>query len=258
MACDSDDNVEQATELNMPEVNQVTLERSERALEVFETIPSPMETAAIFHNNSTTFNTEILNASNNQSSYITNGEKALNLGVYAADLSYVNIFDQPQQSIIYINCIKKMTEALVVSSAFSINTIQRIEDNINNRDSLMIIINDAFWIIDTHLKKNGQDHLSALVMSGGWIEGLYLGTKTLDRENLDSMLMQKIANQKPSLMSLMDLLITYDNSDVVALEKKMKPLQVAFAKIDEKTIDPAIIFEISDAVEKIRTGIIMQ
>jgi hypothetical protein len=256
MACSSDAPVEEAVISNEPVVSALTPERVEKVQEVFFTIPSPMETASLFYSTGVEFKIGETNPSENVSKYATSGKKALNLGVYGADLSYANVFDQSQESMLYINCSKKLSDDLDVSSAFDIATIERIENSVNNRDSLMVIIDDAFKIIEAHLNERGQDHLSALIMTGGWIEGLYLGTVSLDKENPDEKLMKRIAAQKSSLLSLMDLLITYENTEVMAVEREMKGLQAAYDKVDEKAIDPAVIFEISDAVSQVRAKII--
>ncbi|MDG1477003.1 MAG: hypothetical protein P8Q14_07650 [Vicingaceae bacterium] len=256
IACGGETTKEKAVAVETPVVNELTPERVEKVQEVFSTIPSPMETANLFYSSGIEYVVEITNPSENVNKYVTSGKKALNLGVYGADLSYANVFDQSQESMIYINCSKKLSDGLDVSSAFDIATIERIEESVNNRDSLMVIIDDAFKIIEAHLNETGQDHLSALIMTGGWIEGLYLGTRTLDKENPDEELMKRIAAQKASLSSLMDLLITYDNTEVIAVENKMKALQEAFDKVDEKAINQEVIFEIADAAAQIRAKII--
>ena len=256
VSCAGDSVVEEAVVSDDAVVSDLAVERAGKAKEVFKTIPSPIETADLFYITGAEYKSDETNPAENVNNYTTSGDKALNLGVYGADLSYANVFDQSEQSMIYINCTKKMSDALDISSAFGVETIERVEESMNNRDSLMVIIDDAFWIIDAHLKGNGQDYLSALIMTGGWIEGLYLGTKALDKEQPDEELMKRIAAQKVSLLSLMDLLITYDNAEVMAVEHEMKALQTAYNKINEKAIDPAIIFEISDAVSKVRAKII--
>lgn len=256
IACSSENPIEEAVVNNEFVVNERTPERAEKAQEVFYTIPSPMETADLFYSSGIEYRSGVTNLAENVNNYATNGKKALNLGVYGADLSYVNVFDQSQESMIYINCAKKLSDGLNVSTAFDIATIERIEESVNNRDSLMVIIDDAFKIIEAHLNGNGQDYLSALIMTGGWIEGLYLGTGILDKENPDAELMQRIAAQKSSLTSLMDLLITYDNTAVIDVEQKMKALQIAYNKVDEKAVNPEVIFEIADAVAEIRAKII--
>ena len=255
----------------------VTPERAEKAQLVFQTVPSPFETASIFQNAGATYNADITNPVENVNKYSTNVQKALNLGVYGADLSYANIFDQSQESMFYMNCSKKMADGLGVTTAFNAETLERIEENMNNRDSLMTIINDAFWISDAYLKENGQDNLSALIISGGWIEGLYLGTKSLNKETPDEELMKRIADQKYSINSLMELLATYKDVDVNNLSQKLAALKAVYDKIEEDEkeatvtndddmptlgggstlkYESATIFEIATETEKIRNEII--
>lgn len=276
IACGGDDAIEENV-INDVVDNELTPERAEKAQMVFQTVPSPLETASLFQEAGAGYNPELTNPVENVNKYFTNTQKALNLGVYGADLSYANIFDQTQESMFYMNCSKKMSDGLGITSAFDAETMERIEENINNRDSLMIIINDAFWIADAYLKENGQDHLSALIITGGWVEGLYLGTKALNTEDPDKELMKKIADQKYSLDNLIKLLESYDNEEVKKVAQKITVLKVAFDKIEveekETTINndgdiPIIgggstlkyetgtILEIAVTIEKIRNEII--
>lgn len=276
IACGGDDSIEDNV-INDVVDSELTPERAEKAQMVFQTVPSPLETASLFQEAGADYNPEITNPVENVNKYFTNTQKALNLGVYGADLSYANIFDQTQESMFYMNCSKKMSDGLGISSAFDAATMERIEENINNRDSLMIIINDAFWIADAYLKENGQDHLSALIITGGWIEGLYLGSKALNHENPDDELMKKIADQKYSLDNLMKLLTSYEHEEVKNITQKIAVLKLVFDKIEveekETTVNndtdvPTIgggstlkyetgtILEIAVAIEKIRNEII--
>lgn len=276
IACGGDDAIEENI-INDVVDSELTPERAEKAQMVFQTVPSPLETASLFQEAGADYNPEITNPVENVNKYFTNTQKALNLGVYGADLSYANIFDQTQESMFYMNCSKKMSDGLGITSAFDAATMERIEENINNRDSLMIIINDAYWIADAYLKENGQDHLSALIITGGWIEGLYLGAKALNHENPDAELMKKIADQKYSLDNLIKLLASYENEEVKKIAQKIKGLKLAFDKIEveekEITVDndadiPTIdggstlkyetgtILEIAIEIEKIRNEII--
>jgi hypothetical protein len=275
VACGDADPIENEIEDTIDDVK--TPERAEKAQLIFQTLPSPLETASLFQDAGSEYNPEITNPVENVSNYATNTQKALNLGVYGADLSYANIFDQSQESMFYMNCSKKMSDGLGITSAFDAETMERIEENMNNRDSLMLIINDAFWIADAHLKENGQNHLSALIITGGWIEGLHLGTASLNKEAPDDKLMQRIADQKYSLNNLVELLGSYDNAEVDAIVQKMQTLQLVYGKIEETeaeatvsddggmptirggstlTYDAQTIHEITDVIEKIRNEII--
>jgi uncharacterized protein YjgD (DUF1641 family) len=280
MACGGNDSLETGTDESTIEVvaeTEETLERVEKAQMIFRTIPSPLETATLFQDAEAGYNSAITSPVENVRNYATSIHQSLNLGVYGADLSFANIFGQSQESMLYMNCVKILADGLGVINAFDVETMERIEDNMNNRDSLMALINEAFWITDAHLKGNGQDHLAGLIITGGWIEGLYLGTKTLDKAKPNQVLMQRIADQKYSLNSLVDLLGMYDDEGVVEVSKKLKTLQLVYNKIGVKTgettvsesegvatigggnvltFEPEIIFEITAAIQKIRDEII--
>ena len=276
VACTNNTEQKSATETTLGE-NDITLERQGKAQTVFQTVPSPMETASIFHQAGANYNGEILNAIQNVGNYSTSSQKAINFGVYGADLSYVNIFDQSQDAMFYMNCVKTLADELGITSAFDSETMERLEENINNRDSLMRLTNDAFWVVDAHLKENGQDNLSALIIIGGWIEGLYIGAKTLNKDNPEEELMRKIAEQKFSLASLMELLSTYENHDVKKLSTRLESLNTLFRKVKETEEDVTVnntanvatieggvtlsyekevIIEIVEEIEKIRYEII--
>src|ERR1044072_5604315 len=110
--------------------------------EIFS-IPSPIQTAFLIKNSGATYSKDILNASAKASSYSTNFSKALNLGIYGADLGYVTIYDQNQDAIGYLNAAKKMADELGVSGAFDQTTIERFAKNIGNKDSMLVLVGVA-------------------------------------------------------------------------------------------------------------------
>ena len=276
VSCGNDETQQETVEVKNETTDEQSVERAEKAQKVFQTIPSPYETAMLFEESGIGYNVEALNPVENVSKYTTSTQQALNLGVYGADLSYANIHDQSQESMFYMNCSKKMADALGVAGAFTPEAIERIEENMNNRDSMMVIVSDAFWTCDGYLKENGQDNLSALIIAGGWIEGLYIGTRQLSGENVNEALMQRIAEQKHSLNNLLDLLSTYEDENVKSLSNQLNTLKTVYDKVEEKEAEatvsegdvptigggstlsytPEVINEIATTVETIRNEII--
>lgn len=228
--------------------SDLTDERIDKAKKVFYTIPSPYETALIFESSGVSYNIGLLNPIDNVSNYSTSDKQALNFGVYGADLSYANIFDQSQQCMFYMNCAKKLADQLGVTAAFDAETIERIERNLNNRDSLMNIINDSYFIADSHLKENQQDYLSALIIAGGWIEGLYIGSSTLRKGKPNEAIMKAIADQKYAMESLVDLMDLYNNEEVTILKTKLMIIKASFDKITETSTETSVNNEKSVAV----------
>ena len=59
----------------------------------FFSIPSPFETANLLKESGAGFDANIINSPDNASNYTSDFYKALNLGVYGADLGYITIYN---------------------------------------------------------------------------------------------------------------------------------------------------------------------
>jgi hypothetical protein len=207
---------EAITKSNVKEkpVDEDSQKYATRVQEIFYSVPSPMEMASLLKQSGAEYEMKLLNDIKSVDSYTTARRKALNLGVYGADLSYASIFNQNQESIIYLSCTKKLADKLGVTKAFDENTIERMEANVENRDSLLNIVSETYYMLDGYLKENGRDHISAMVIAAGWVEGLYLATTIAERGGSDNeKLMQRIAEQKLSLDNLRELVKAYNKDD---------------------------------------------
>jgi hypothetical protein len=186
--------------------------RQQKTKSIFYSIPSPMETATMLKEAGAEYDKDILNDVLNVDKYTAASKQALNLGIYGADLSYASVFNNTQESMFYTSCAKKLADRLGVSNAFSDSTIDRMEANRNERDSLLNIISETYWTVDAYLKENGRDNISAMMIAGGWVEGLYIATQVTKANDTPAM-RQRIAEQKLSLQDLIELMSTYDAAD---------------------------------------------
>ena len=223
--------------------SDTTIVRSKntKAQEVFYSIPSPIETISLLKSAGAKYNAAYLNPIENVSKYTTVTSKALNLGVYGSDLSFTSMFDQTQESMLYLRCANKLAAGLGINSAFNESTADRLESNVQNRDSLLSIISDSYWTTDAYLKDNGQPGVSALIVAGGWIEGLYIGTQiATSTQNKD--IITRIGEQKLSLENLMSLLDSYksDNAGITALINGLTELQKLFDQIPSTTSETKV------------------
>jgi hypothetical protein len=110
--------------------------------------------------------------------------------------------------MLYLRCTNKLATGLGISGAFDEKTTSRVEANMENRDSLLSIISDSYWSADAYLKDNGQPGVSALIVAGGWIEGLYIATQIANSTKNEE-ISTRIGEQKLSLNNLMALLENY-------------------------------------------------
>ncbi len=215
------------------------------AKQVFYALPSPIETAMLIKRAGTTFDQQILNPDINVDKYSTQRSKALNFGVYGADLSYASLFSQTQIAIKYMVVSKKLAEDLGILSFVEKDIVDRLEKNVNNRDSTLQIITDGFMTSNMHLKESGRPEIAALIIAGGWVEGLYIATQLALGSPNNNELVDRIIDQKISLITLIGLLELYQNNNDVAqtltdlkqIESIYNQIQVVTSVVEPVTSD---------------------
>ena len=232
-ACGGDQPAQDALQQPTAEDSLAQGERASKTRKVFYSIPSPMETAALLKKAGATYNSKVLNDVKNVDKYTSASKQALNLGIYGADLSYASVFNHTQESMFYTSCARKLADRLGVTSAFSDSTLEVMEKNQNDREALLDIISETYWDMDRYLKMNGRDNISALMITGGWVEGLYVATQ-VTKTNSTPELRQRIAEQKLSLTDLTALLDTYQEDDaaLAGAREDLKALTALFADVN--------------------------
>ncbi|MFT5749936.1 MAG: hypothetical protein ACI93S_001209 [Ancylomarina sp.] len=198
-------------------------------------LPSPYQISLILHESGISYNKELLNPSSKASDYVTNFNRAINFGVYGVDLGYINIYQQTQDAASYFAVLKILSLDLGIYKVLNQKIVNRVEANLNNRDSLMVIVSETYRNIDKYLKNNKREETGALILAGGWIESIYVLTQEM-KNNPHPDLMQRIAEQKRPLENLIKLLIPYseDSESYKYLVENLIQLAYTFDEIVEE------------------------
>jgi len=194
-------------------------------------VPSPVQVALLVKDQSIPFYKDLLNEPDNYSTYLTSFKQSLNIGVYGANLGNLFIYDQLSESAQYLNVIKKLSEQVGILNSLNQSLFNRIEDNTNNKDSLIFLISDIYKDIDSYLLENNQEEIGVLIITGGWIESLYLLTKIAQLTNNPEVIL-RIGEQKSPLNNIIDLLQPFYNNNYDNLDYLM-----------EELVDLSIVFE---------------
>lgn len=243
-SCGSGGDKQRETEItvDMTEIDQELFEDIDEAKKIFYSLPSPLETAMLIRSAGAQYDAELLNSVDNAQNYTTNKSMALNLGIYTCDLSFASLYDQTQASISYMGAAKKMADGLGILDAIDEKTIENLEENINNREKIMDIVSETFLNSSAFLKENDRAALSAIVLVGGWMEGLYIATELVNRGTFeDNKLVVRIVDQKLSLEIVMKLLEENQASpDIAGLIEEINELKAIFdqIKIETSVIEP--------------------
>lgn len=220
-----------------PEDNAEILKDIKQAEKIFQALPSPIESAMLVKSAGGRFDESLLNPVGNVNTYVTNKSMALNLGAYTCDLSFASLYEQTQLIIDYMNAAKKMAEGLSILDAIDQETIDDLEENINNSEYIMDVVSETFLNSNSYLEDNGQPAVAAMVLVGGWVEGLYISTQLVDMNEFNgNKLVSRIIDQKLSIDILINLLSkSKGNPAVDELLTQVAKLKIVFDKIKLET-----------------------
>lgn len=201
---------------------------------VFYALPSPFELASLLRASGVEYSAEVLNNPDNVANYATQHDKAINLGIYGADLSISSIYNQTQETMGYLKAIKIIADDLGLTAAFDQATMDRLEKSKDNRDSLQRIVADAYMMANGYLKENARSSTASLVLAGGWIEGIHIATSLVDANKANKDLEELIADQRYSIDNLIALLNLHkDEAGIDEMITDFTELKTLFAEIKE-------------------------
>ena len=194
------------------EVEEIEEERAELML------PSPIQIASMFNRSGLTYNAELPNSASSVSNYNTKTKKYLNFGVYSADMAYAVLNNKQQEAIDYLAAIKTLADETGMEAIFgSGDLINRFEKNIGERDSVLRILTEIKIKTDSYLQENKEQFKTAVLFAGAWIEGMYLGSKSaegnemvtdrvLEQMDVANGLIEALKNQEDTSIDLTDLI----------------------------------------------------
>ena len=242
-------------------------------------IPSPAQTSFLIRSLDLDFTPSILADGNNVENLVDEHTQALNLGLYGADLGYSSLYDNKKYILKYLKIIQSLTSELGLNSAFDEKFMKEFESSIGDYKKMLILMSETFKKADNLLKHSEKKHISALILTGGWVESLHIATNLYKTKNSEE-IQRRIAEQKYTLTSIIDILNEYnDNGKNDLLISNLKELQKSYDKVminyeyntpetfeDKKTthfrhsiiiqMDDSLIDEINQKIQDIRNLII--
>jgi hypothetical protein len=206
---------------------------SDEALgDIMKSIPSPLEISSIIKETGGDYDSKLLNPYENADRYNTSYKKAINLGIYGADMGYINIYNQNKDALSYLSAIKQMADELNIGQFYDFATIRRLASNSNNMDSLLYITTSNFEKINNYLHEKKRSDQSILILTGGWLEALHISCQ-ISQKNQNLKLFEKIGEQKIVLEQLLLLLSNFqEDKNILSLGEDLKGLQKIYNKIE--------------------------
>lgn len=215
---------------------------------VFYSFPSSQEMFSFIKRDAElVYRTDLVNPLENISKYIDSKSKTFALGVYLADLSYMTLFNKTSGAYDYIDIITKLSGDLRINLPFQNNILERIKNNLNNPDSLVLISDQYSSKIVDYLLQNNKDKILANITSASYIEGLYIAVNLVGKYSDDNEVIRRIVEQKHSFTNLIKYANKYhtDDNTKVAIEL-LNEIYDVFKKFPEKQESESKIERVGD------------
>lgn len=183
---------------------------------------------------------EVLNSPDNVQNYVNNKSKALNFGVYSTDLAYSSSHDAGVATLKYYSSVKQLGDDLGISAAYTTAMQERIEENLDSGDSLLNISKDTYYNAYDYLEQNDRGPTLALVITGGWIESMFIVTNLIDGYSADNPTIERLAEQKLTLENLLEFLTKYESDEAVkSTIADLGELKTIFEGLEEVEVESA-------------------
>ena len=260
------------------EFDKANEDLKERIQEVVYEIPSPSEIPFLLEATGAEFNESLINDNTKVEQYSSrNDNAALNLGIYAANIGYLVSYSKVQEALTYMSSAKKLADNLGVTGSFDTELLRRFEENLSRKDSLAFLLNETVNKTENYLKDANRNKLAALIITGSFVEGLYISTQLIasypddilpeDSRNLVlTPLIRVVLEQEKSLDDLVSMLESVEQTEpVTSLAADLQKLKAKYASLNiqeqiannraDMVLTDQTLTEITSQVANVRQGI---
>jgi hypothetical protein len=198
----------------------------------------------------------ISNPVENTKKYFSSTRRAINLGIYGADLSYATLYNMQQEVINYLNAIRSLSNELNMSKIYNEELYDKIKVNFDNRDELVKILTGAFNDTYVYLSDNDQQALALLVVGGAWVEGMYLTTHVSEAAYQVAGISRVLLEQKKSFELLLEITQPYAADPIVSdFVKQLDPVKKVYEGIGTSLTEQNIK-DITRVIDGVRSQIV--
>lgn len=206
------------------------------------------------------YNKSLVNSAGNVSKYSKSFDQSVNMGIYGADLNYLTVFEQTEDARSTVEAISKLSSSLGIESAFDKNSFETI---VSTTDTLNLIeksnlISKAFRNAEDQMYSEERALMGTLMISGGWIESVYLTSKVIIDHNIEPSGLSDFWVLVYNYESVSKMLRVFgDDADAKKMYENYKMLEPMVKKITEKSkLSLEDIEELNNEIGKIRSTLI--
>ncbi len=193
--------------------------------DILNRFPTPFEVSMLLQEAKAPYLFSLTNNPANVNRYFTAKTKALNLGIYNADLAYSSTYKRADETDKFLFCTGKLAGDLGIAGVYDKSLPARVELVKNNRDSLVALVKRFFGETGDFLRRNNRNQVAVLVAAGAFVEGLYIASSLCQAAQDNSGIASIIYRQKESFNKLTRILAEYSN------DSNIKPVADELARL---------------------------
>lgn len=201
----------------------------------------------------------ILGATNppvNKKNYIESYKRSVNLGIYGADLSYSTLYNMQQDVVDYLAAMREMANEQNLTKIYDESLYDKIKANVDNRDTLVTILTDAFDHTYAYMVDADQANLALLMVGGAWVEGMYLTMAVSESGQHLSGFEEVLLDQKSSFELFQELAQPHSDDQYVSrLLATMQPVRDIYATLGT-SLTMEQIEALKKAINKVRAELV--
>jgi hypothetical protein len=222
--------------------------------EISAVLPSPVAVAEIFANAGIEYKSTLPNSLDNVSKYSTSYKKALNFGVYTSDLAFCIVSDKNKEASQYLKVIRTLGNEIGLNQIFDNEEIMvRFDKNLAVQDSLTDLMIEIKSKIDDYHESNGESEKTFIYFSGAWLEGMYLGAISSDKN-------EKAGKAMAAQFYMLDdilkglAMVKENSSDFDELIKQFEELKALYSGLETvKGSTPDSMYDVTLKPEEVKT-----
>lgn len=224
---------------------QITSQEKSEELSILEDIlflyPSPGEIIENFQDVNLEYTPGLANPAENQDNYLDSRSQALNLGIYFGDLAYCAKYGKTNEAIDYLEAIRNLGEKTGISSAYFETLVDRAKQSMSNRDSIVMISNEAFYRMIKFMEQSRKESTLAIISSGAYIESLYLILESEETFDSNNPVFQYLADMKYPFDNMVERARMYkDEQNMESICRYLREIGDTFDALEAKTSETTV------------------
>ena len=251
-SCKDKSNNKKAKQVEMEQVEAIENKIEENVYP----LPTSVEVLKMLADYEVGYTIGLTNPVENIRKYFSQAKRALTLGGYGADLSYVTLYNIQQEVINYLDAIKSLSNELNMSRIYDADLYPKMKENFDNRDELVKILTGVFNDTYLYLSENDQTTLALLVVGGAWVEGMYLTTHVTYAAYQFSGISNVLLEQKESFDTYLEITKPYaTDPNISDFLKLLDPVKKVYegigTSLTQKQID-----DLTKVINEVRANIV--